>query len=209
MLPQEVAERADVLLESPVGQETAVPGKDLGLRQSGRDAALVRVTKKKLAGLEGRAGARGGHVPDSLDGRRGQSVSIAEVFVRVPQRRDRLQVQSREGGHVGKPRGILLVLPDAALALGDVAGEEDDDGVEVRTGQASHPVVGVVGSRVSEDLRPSCHSLPKLFRKGGQRSLGDTEGPQPVPGEGDGHPPGVCRTARPNDPTGAYLVNDA
>src|SRR5437868_15034954 len=67
VLPQEVAERADVLLEPPVGQETAVPGQDLGLRQSGRDAALVRVTEKKLAGLEGRAGARGGHVPDSLD----------------------------------------------------------------------------------------------------------------------------------------------
>ena len=175
----------------------------------GRDAALVRVTEKKLASLEGGAGAGGGHVPDPLDGRRGQSVSVAEVFVRVPQRRDRLQVQRREGGHVGEPRGVLLVLPDAALALGDVAGEEDDDGVEVRAGKAADPVVGVVGPRVSEDLRPGRHALPELFREGGERSLGDAEGPQPVPGEGDGHPPGVCRTARPDDPTGAYLVNDA
>src|SRR5205807_2729514 len=117
VLPQEVAERADVLLKSPVGQKTAVPGKDVGLRQSGRDAALVGVTKKKLAGLERGAGARGGHVPDSLDGRRGQSVSIAEVFVRVPQRRDRLQVQSGGGGHVGAPRGRWLVRPGAGLAV--------------------------------------------------------------------------------------------
>ena len=56
----------------------------------------------------------------------------------------------RESRYAGKPRGVLLVLPDAALTLGDVAGEKNDDGMEVGAGQATHPVVGVVGAGVAE-----------------------------------------------------------
>src|SRR4029079_19787216 len=104
-----------MLVKSPLGQETAVARKNFGLRQWGSEAALVGISKKKLAGLERVAGARGRYVPDSLDGWRGQSVSIAKMLMRFSQGRDRLQVQCREGHNVGKPRGVLLVLLDAAL----------------------------------------------------------------------------------------------
>ncbi len=77
------------------------------------------------------------------------------MFVRLSQRRDRLQVQRRKSCNVGKLRGVLLVLLDAALALRHIAGEKDDDGVKFRTGQPTDPMIRVVGSRVSEDLRAS------------------------------------------------------
>ena len=76
----------------------------------------------------------------------------------------------------------------AALALGFVAGEQDDDGVQVRAGQSSDPVVGMVLSGVAEHLRAGDHSLLELFGKRGQRSLVHAERPQPVPGEGHRHP---------------------
>ena len=47
----------------------------------------------------------------------------------------------------------------AAPALRGVAGEQDDDGVEVRAGEATDPVVGVILSGVAEDLRPGDHAL--------------------------------------------------
>ena len=82
-------------------------------------------------------------------------------------RRRRLQVQVGEGLHGGEPRGVLLMLSNGTLTLGDIAGEQNDDGVELGTGQTAHPVVGVVGAGVAEDLRPSGHALTKLFGKGG------------------------------------------
>src|SRR5205807_1868358 len=122
-----------VLLEAPVGQITAVTGQDFGLRQSRREAALVGITEEKLAGLECGTRARGRYVPDSLDSRRSQSISISEMFVRLSQRRDCFQVQRRNRCHIGKPRGVLLVLLDTSLALRHIASEKDDDGVKVRT----------------------------------------------------------------------------
>src|SRR5262249_30850866 len=117
-------------------------------------------------------------------------------------------VQGRKSCNVGKLRGVSLVLLDAALSLRHIASEKDDDGVKVRAGQLTDPVIRMVGSRVSENFGPSCHSLPKLFRKGGQRLLGNTERPQPVPSKGHRHPAGVNCARRPYDLTGAYLVNN-
>src|SRR6516162_778036 len=94
----------------------------------------------------------------------------------------------REGRDAGEPRGVLVVLSDAALTLGDIAGEKNDDGVEVGAGQAAHPVVGVVGAGVAEDLRPGRHALTKLFGKGCQRSLVYAQSPQTTPGEGHAQP---------------------
>src|SRR5438094_2639658 len=74
------------------------------------------------------------------------------------------------------------------LARRGVAREEDDDGVQVGTGESTHPLVGMVRTGITEDIRARCHALLKLLRKGGQRSLVHTERPQAVPGECHGHP---------------------
>ena len=76
----------------------------------------------------------------------------------------------------------------AALALGGIAGEQDDDGVEVRAGEAAHPVVRMILSGVAEHLRAGDHALLELFGKRGQRSLVHAQCAQAVPGEGDRHP---------------------
>ena len=55
--------------------------------------------------------------------------------------------------------------------LRTIAGEEDGDGVEVRAGQAPHPMVGVIRARVAEDLRPGDHALLELFGERAQRRL--------------------------------------
>ena len=69
-----------------------------------------------------------------------------------------------------------------------VAGEQDHDCVQVRAGQFSDPVIWVILPGVAEHLGPGDHSLLELFGKRGQRSLIYTQRPQPVPGEGHGHP---------------------
>ena len=76
----------------------------------------------------------------------------------------------------------------AALTLSGVAGEQDDDSVEIRAGEAAHPTFRVIYAGVAEHFRAGDHSLPELFRERGQRSLVDTQCAQAVPGEGDRHP---------------------
>ena len=61
------------------------------------------------------------------------------------------------------------MLPDATLALRDIPGEEDDDGMEIRTGQAADPMVGVIGACIVEYPRPGRHALAELFGEGRQR----------------------------------------
>ena len=75
-----------------------------------------------------------------------------------------------------------------AAALGGVAGEQDDDGVEVRAGETAHPVVRMILSGIAEHLRAGDHALLELFGKRGQRSLIHAERAQAVPGEGHRHP---------------------
>ncbi len=79
----------------------------------------------------------------------------------------------------------------AALALCTIAGEEYGDGVEVRARQASHPMVGMIRTRVAEDLCPGDHALLELFGKRAQRRRIHPQCPQTVPGEAHGHPAAV------------------
>ena len=83
-------------------------------------------------------------------------------------RRKGRQVQVGEGLHARVLLEKPLVLLDGALALGHIAGEEDDQRMELRARQAAHPVVGMVGARVAEDLGPGGHPLAKLLGEGRQ-----------------------------------------
>ena len=101
------------------------------------------------------------------------------------------------------------MLRPAALALRRVAGEQDDDGVEVGAGEPADPVVGMVRAGVAEHLRAGHHALPELLGKRGERGLVHAERPQAVPGEGHRHP-ALARGDRCLDLGGRlHLVEDA
>ena len=85
-------------------------------------------------------------------------------------------------------RDEFVVLYLAATTLGSIAGEQDGDGVKVRPGEASHPVVRMVLSGVAEHLGAGDHALLELFGERGQRSLIDAKRAQAVPGEGHASP---------------------
>src|SRR5262249_19230228 len=50
---------------------------------------------------------------------------------------------------------------------------------------------GMIRPCVAEDVRTRDHSLLEFLREGRERRLVHTQRPQPVPGEGDGGPPGL------------------
>ena len=110
-----------------------------------RRAVFVGVAEEELARLQRRARARGRHVARPFDHRLRQPVAVAEVIVRVVERRRRLQVERRRalrrrdtGENIaGAPR-------NAPLALRDVAREQDHDRVEIGAGEPADPVVRMV-----------------------------------------------------------------
>ena len=104
----------------------------------------------------------------AFDDRLREPVAVAEVIVRIIERRRRLQIQRRKHLYAFAPRDELFVLGLAALALGGVAGEQDRDGVQVGAGQTAHPVVRMILSGIAEHLRAGDHALPELLRKRGQ-----------------------------------------
>ena len=55
-----------------------------------------------------------------------------------------------------------------ATALRGVAGEQDNDGVEVCAGKTTHPVLRMVPSGVAEHLRARDHALLELLRERGK-----------------------------------------
>ena len=166
VLLQEIAETPDVLLEAPVGEKAAVARQDLGLRQRDRSAVLVGVAEEKLSRLERRARAWRRHLAGSLDRRLRQPIAVAEMVVRVVERRCRLEVECRKHFDTGATRDAYCSCSvDTSLALRDITREEDDDGVEIGRGQATHPVVGMIRARVAEDLRASGHALTELLRE--------------------------------------------
>ena len=122
-------------------------------------AGFVGVAQEEFARLQRRARTGRRNFARTLNRGLRQSVTVAEVVVRMIERRCRLQIERRERFHAWELGGVLLVLSDAALALRNVPGEEDDDGMEIRTRQAAHPVVGVVRARVAENLRSGGHAL--------------------------------------------------
>src|SRR3954454_15904864 len=102
--------------------------------------------------------------------------------------RRRFQIQRAEHLNPFASCDELIVLSQAALALGGVAGEQDGDGVKLWAGEASNPVGGMILSGVAEHLRAGNHALLELFGERGERALIDTECAQAVPGEGHRHP---------------------
>ena len=69
------------------------------------------------------------------------------------------------------------------------AREQDRDRVQVIAGQATHPVVGMIGSGITQNVRTRRHALTELLGESGQRLVGHTERPQAVPGERQRDPP--------------------
>src|SRR5260370_10686877 len=110
------------------------------------------------------------------------------MVVRLLEPRRRLQVQRREHLHALALRNEFVVLYLAAITLGSITGEQDGDGVKVRAGEATHPVVRMILSGIAEHLRPGNHALLELFGERGQRALIGAKCAQAVPGEGHRHP---------------------
>ena len=97
LLPQELAERADVLLHAQVGEIAAIARQDLRLRQRRRRSALVVVAEEELAGLHRRSGARRRLLAGSRDDRLRQAVAVAEMLARdAVERRAALRGSSAE-----------------------------------------------------------------------------------------------------------------
>src|SRR6478672_4707991 len=170
-----------MLLQAAIGHVAAVAGKNFWLRQIGGRSVFVRVTEDEFTRLERRAGARRRHFASTLDDRLREPVAVAEMVVRVVERRRRLQVQRREHLHALALRNEFVVLYLAAITLGSITGEQDGDGVKVRAGEATHPVVRMILSGLAEHLRPGNHALLELFGERGQRALTDAKCAQAVP----------------------------
>src|SRR5205085_5231652 len=105
-----------------------------------------------------------------------------------------LQIQRGKNVHTGADFGeIQLVLLCASLAFRDIAREQYYDGVNCRTGQLTEPVIWMVLTGGTQDLRSNSHALAELFGKGHERGFTNAESSQAVPGEGDSYPPGIWR----------------
>ena len=109
-----------------------------------------------------------GILAGAFDDRLRKPVVIAEVIVRIVERRGRLHVQGREHLHAVALRDELCVLHLATPALRGVAGEQDRDGVEVRAGQTAHPVVRMIHPGIPEHLRAGDHALLEFLRERGK-----------------------------------------
>src|SRR5437762_3604512 len=177
-----------MLLQAAIGHVASVAGKNLGFGKIGREAVFVRVAEDEFSRLERGTGPWRRLFACPFNDRLREPIAVPEVVVRMAKRRRRLQVQRREHFHAGAPRDEFGVLRLAPSALRDVAGEQDDDGVEVRTRQTSDPVVGMIRAGVAENLRAGHHAVLELFWKRRQGDLIHTQRAEPVPGEGHGHP---------------------
>src|SRR5262249_2660907 len=107
---------------------------------------------------------------------------------RMLDRRCGRHVQRREHFDAVTSRDQLFVLGLTASVLGGVAGKENHDGMEVRPGQTSLPVVGMIRTGIANHLGPSDHPLFELVGKCRQRRLLHTEGTQAVPCKSNGDP---------------------
>ena len=198
-----------MLFEPPIGEKAAVPRQDLGLRQRSCVAVLVRIPEEKLAWLERRTRTGDQFATEALDRRFRHAIAVAEMIVRVVERRGRLEIERRERFNPGELCRVLLVLANAALSFGDVAGKEDHDRVEVRAGKAAHPVIGMIGPGIAEDRGARRHPLTKLFGKRRQTCVIDAERTQAVPGEGDGDPARINRSSIFDRAAATDTVDDA
>ena len=95
-------------------------------------------------GLSGAPGAGRRDLASAFDDRLREPVAVAEMVVCVVEWRRRLQVQRREHLHAFALRDEFVVLDLAALPLGGVAGEQYRNGMKIRAGKSSHPVVRMI-----------------------------------------------------------------
>ena len=63
--------------------------------------------------------------------------------------------------------------------------------MEVRSGEATHPVIRMAGAGGAEDAGAGRHTLAELLGKGRERRLVDAERAKAVPRESDAYPSGV------------------
>ena len=104
MLAEKFAKLPHVLLEPPIGHEAAVSRENFGPRTVGCDPVFVGVAKDELARLQGLAASGRRFDAVSLDGRLRQPVAVAEMLMRVAERRNGLKVEHREDFDAGTAR---------------------------------------------------------------------------------------------------------
>src|SRR5438270_12960319 len=97
------------------------------------------------------------------------------MVMRISKRRDGSYIEGRENLYPRSLFQICIVLLSTAQTRRLIAREQNDDCMQVRAVQAAFPVIGVICAGVPEHLRTGNHDLPKLFRKGGERSFVDPE----------------------------------
>src|SRR5579885_1724015 len=179
-----------MLFETQVGQVTAVARKNFGLRER-RQTFLIRIAKKKFPCFDRPRGAGGRGAIEAFNRDLRKTIAIAEVFVRVVEGRYGFEIQSGEQFDGRRPRKKGRVILPAALALGDIAREQDDDRVKIGASDVADPMPRMVCASSTDDFGASGHALAEFLRKGGERSFVDAESLQSVPGESHGDPPGV------------------
>src|SRR5207302_883054 len=87
VLAQEIAKSAHMLLQAAIGHIAAVAGKNFWLRQIGGRPVFIRVPEDEFARLERRARAGRWHFASALNDRLREPVAVAEMVVRVVERR--------------------------------------------------------------------------------------------------------------------------
>ncbi len=112
-----------------------------GRRTVGSEAVFVGIAKNELAWLQRLAGPWRRFDAVSLDRRLRQPVAVAEMLVRVGERRKRLEVEHGEDLDAGAAGDELPVLQDAPVVLRFVARKEDDDGMQIGAREARRPNV--------------------------------------------------------------------
>ena len=196
VLPEKLAKFPHMLLEPPVGHVAAVPRENFGLWTVGYDAVFVGIAQDELAWLQRLAGSGRRFDAISFDGRLRQPVAIAEMFMRVSERRNGLKVEHGEDLDAVAAGDKLPVLRDAPVVLRRVPRKENDDRMQIGARKAADPMFGGVHAGVAEHLRARRHALLELLRKRRERSLVQSERAEAVPGESRRHPALVLVDAR-------------
>src|SRR5262245_2149938 len=89
-----------MLLQPAIRHVTAVARENFGLRQISRRSGFIRVTEDEFTRLERGAGAGCRHLATVFNDGLRESITVAEVVVRIDEWRYGRQVERREHFHV-------------------------------------------------------------------------------------------------------------
>jgi hypothetical protein len=167
MLTEKIAKRAYVFFHPEIGNIATIVRENLRLRQPDGRAILIGITKKEFPWFNRRTGARCRLYTRSFDDWLREPVAVAEVFVSVVKRGDRLQIQRGEKFHSLAFRHISFMFLLAPLTFNNVACKQYGDGMQVWTCQVPNPVIRVIRAGGGEHVRSRRHPLTKLLRKSG------------------------------------------